>query len=54
MGAKIDSEKNKTRKEAEISADDSQVTVCVIPTNEEIMIARDTLDLVTTGKVRDE
>ena len=24
-----------------------------IPTNEEIMIARDTLDLVTTGKVRD-
>ena len=53
MGAKIDPEKNKTRKEAVISADDSRVTVCVIPTNEEIMIARDTLDLVTTGKVRD-
>ena len=53
MGAKIDTEKNKTRKEAIISADDSKVTVCVIPTNEEIMIARDTLDLVTTGKVRD-
>ena len=53
MGAKIDPEKNKTRKEAVISADDSKVTVCVIPTNEEIMIARDTLDLVTTGKVRD-
>ena len=53
MGAKIDAEKNKTRKEAIISADDSKVTVCVIPTNEEIMIARDTLDLVTTGKVRD-
>ena len=53
MGAKIDTEKNKTRKEAVISADDSKVTVCVIPTNEEIMIARDTLDLVTTGKVRD-
>ena len=35
-----------------ISADDSKVTVCVIPTNEELMIARDTLDLVTTGKVR--
>ena len=34
-------------------SDDSKVTVCVIPTNEEIMIARDTLDLVTTGKVRD-
>ena len=54
MGAKIDPEKNKTRTEAVISADDSKVTVCVIPTNEEIMIARDTLDLVTTGKVRDE
>ena len=54
MGAKLDPEKNKTRKEAVISADDSKVTVCVIPTNEEIMIARDTLDLVTTGKVRDE
>lgn len=53
MGAKIDPERNNTRKEAVISADDSKVTVCVIPTNEEIMIARDTLDLVTTGKVRD-
>ncbi len=53
MGAKIDEEKNRTRKEAVISAEDSRVTVCVIPTNEEIMIARDTLDLVTTGKVRD-
>ena len=54
MGAIIDPEKNKTRKEAVISADNSKVTVCVIPTNEEIMIARDTLDLVTTGKVRDD
>ncbi|MBE5788508.1 MAG: acetate kinase [Clostridiales bacterium] len=52
LGAKIDPEKNKTRQEAIISADDSKVTVCVIPTNEEIMIARDTLDLVTTGHVR--
>ena len=54
MGAKIDPEKNKTRSEAVISSDDSRVTVCVIPTNEEIMIARDTLDLVTVGKVRDQ
>ena len=53
MGAKIDPAKNQTRSESIISADDSKVTVCVIPTNEEIMIARDTLDLVTTGKVRD-
>ena len=53
MGAELDEEKNKGRGEKVISKDGSKVTVCVIPTNEEIMIARDTLDLVTTGKVRD-
>ena len=53
MRVKLDPEKNKGKGEKVISADDSKVTVCVIPTNEEIMIARDTLDLVTTGKVRD-
>ncbi|MDR9831393.1 acetate kinase, partial [Vibrio sp. FNV 38] len=37
MGAKIDPEKNRTRSEALISADDSKVKICVIPTNEEIM-----------------
>lgn len=54
LGAKLDPKKNAGRGEKIISADDSRVTVCVIPTNEEIMIARDTLDLVTTGRVRDE
>lgn len=54
LGAKLDPEKNAGRGEKIISADDSRVTVCVIPTNEEIMIARDTLDLVTAGRVRDE
>ena len=29
---------------------DSKVTVCVIPTNEEIMIARDTKELVENAK----
>lgn len=53
LGAKLDVEKNTGRGEMIISTDDSKVTVCVIPTNEEIMIARDTLDLVTMGKVRD-
>ena len=44
LGVKLDPEKNNTRgKEAIISADDSKVTVWVIPTNEELMIARDTL-----------
>ena len=53
MGAELDPERNKGRGEKIISKDGSKVTVCVIPTNEEIMIARDTLDLVTEGKVRD-
>ncbi len=47
LGAKLDLEKNKTRDEAVISTDDSKVKIVVIPTNEEIVIARDTLDLVT-------
>lgn len=46
MGVKIDLEKNKVRgEEAIISADDSKVTVAVIPTDEELMIASDTLAL---------
>lgn len=47
LGIKIDDEKNNTRgKEAEISTDDSKVKVWVIPTDEEIVIARDTMSLV--------
>ena len=51
LGVKIDPEKNNTRgKEAIISADDSKVTVWVIPTNEELMIAQDTAALVNATK----
>ncbi|MCI6610193.1 MAG: acetate kinase [Ezakiella sp.] len=47
MGVKVDPEKNNMRgKEAIISTDDSTVTALVIPTNEELMIARDTKRLV--------
>lgn len=47
LGIKIDDEKNNTRgKEAVISSDDSKVTVVVVPTNEELAIARDTKDIV--------
>ena len=47
LGAAIDKEENKVKgKEADISADDSKVKVVVIPTNEELVIARDTLELV--------
>ena len=43
MGVKIDPEKNNIRgKEAIVSTDDSKVTVMVVPTNEELMIARET------------
>lgn len=45
LGAKLDVEKNKTRSECKISAPDSKVELWVIPTNEEIVIARDTVEL---------
>ena len=48
MGVKVDAEKNKTRGvEAIISTDDSKVKVVVIPTDEELMIASDTLDILS-------
>ena len=51
MGVKIDPEKNNTRgKEALISTPDSKVQVWVIPTNEELMIAQDTAELVKAAK----
>lgn len=53
LGVKIDEEKNKARgEEAELSASDSKVKIYTIPTNEELMIARETLKLVKqTGTV---
>ena len=48
LGVEIDDEKNKTRgKEAEISKDGSKVKVFVIPTNEEVVIARDTKEFTS-------
>lgn len=47
LGVKIDKEANHTRGENKlISAADSKVKVLVIPTNEELAIARDTLALI--------
>ena len=48
MGVKIDVEKNKGihGEEAIISTPESKVTVCVIPTDEELMIATDTMNLL--------
>ena len=51
LGIKSDPEANKVRgKEAIISTPDSKVTVCVIPTDEESVIARDTMKLVQEAK----
>lgn len=48
MGISIDVQKNSTLrgKEAVISLPDSKVKVCVIPTDEELMIAEDTMNLL--------
>lgn len=48
LGAKLDPQRNDVRgKDALISTDDSTVKMYVIPTNEEIMIARDTKEIVS-------
>lgn len=49
LGVKVSVEKNHSCRATEmtISDDDSKVKVCVIPTDEELMIATDTLDIVT-------
>ena len=50
MGVKLDPEANKVRgKEQKISAPDSKVEVWVVPTNEELMIAQDTAELVNAA-----
>jgi acetate kinase len=46
LGVKIDAEKNaKARGEADVSAADSRVKILVVPTNEELVIARDTAEI---------
>ncbi len=47
LGIKIDPERNSVRSKAcRISTDDSTTQVWVVPTNEELLIARDTLEIV--------
>ena len=46
LGVKLDSERNFIRGEERlISADDSKIKLFLLPTNEEVVIARDTLRL---------
>ena len=47
LGIKLDEEKNQIRgEEVEISTPDSTVRVWVVPTNEELVIARETMNLI--------
>ena len=47
LGVKLDEEANKVKaEEKEISSKDSKVKVWIVPTDEELMIARDTMNLV--------
>ena len=50
LGVKLDPELNAQRGEHKISAPDSKVEVWVVPTNEELMIAQDTAQLVKAAK----
>ena len=51
LGVKIDEEKNAAAKhtsvEFDLSTPDAKVKMLMIPTNEELMIAKDTLELVS-------
>lgn len=52
MGMKLDEEKNKGLRgvEAILSTPDSKVTIMLVPTDEELMIARDTVDILDAQK----
>lgn len=51
LGIKIDKKRNDVRgKETVISTDDAKVKVLLIPTNEELMIAKDTVSIVSENK----
>jgi acetate kinase len=47
LGARLDINKNEVKGEEKIiSKDNSSIKICVVPTNEELMIARETLKLI--------
>ena len=51
LGIKVDDEKNKVRSEEQcITTDDSTIPVWVVPTNEELVIAKETMRLVYESK----
>jgi len=47
FGVELDVEANSTKaKEVKISTNNSKIAVYVVPTNEELVIARDTMELI--------
>ena len=52
FGVKLDEEKNATRSKEPriISTPDSKITICVIPTNEELAIARKSAAIAEAGE----
>ena len=50
LGILLDPEKNRACRASEmcISAEESRVKICVIPTNEEIIVARQTVEALKT------
>ena len=47
LGVKIDIENNRIRgEEVKLTTDDSSISIYAVPTNEELMIALDTLSLI--------
>ena len=52
LGIKLDEKKNDAVRgeEAIISAPDSKVTICLIPTDEELMVATDTMNLIKSAR----
>ena len=55
LGIRLDPERNERRERGirVISTDDSAVTVLVVPTNEELEIARQTLEVASPAGARD-
>jgi acetate kinase len=53
FGIELDLEKNNSTKgfESVISADNTKVKVIVVPTNEEYIIAQDTMEIIEKGEV---
>jgi len=55
LGIELDDSKNTglRGKEAVISAENSRVKIMVVPTDEELVIAKDAMDIVTKGKIEE-